>query len=181
MWRYIMKTLQKLFPLSFKYSKSVKSIIGGAMIYFLLSIAVSLVVSLLIEPMVSTLVSTLLSVLYVIPVAVMVIGWFLTLVLGAATAGVGAVLGLVLVYVGLFLLIPVLAIESFVVSTLIAVPTFLFNAYVFVGITVSVLNYAGVLKDNGESEEQAQVAEIAPVEEAPAKEEPVAEAAEEEK
>lgn len=129
-----MGKLKKLFPLSFKYCKNVKSLILCAILYLLIEVAVGLVGGLVIEPMVAAGVGAILAPITVIGIFALILGFIFT------CTGFGAIIGAPM----MILAFPIMTISGTVTSLFMAVVYGFATIYTMVGCTVAVLAYAGV-------------------------------------
>lgn len=128
-----MEKLKKLFPLSFKYCKNVKSLILCAFLYILIEVGCGFVAGLIVEPIVSTIIGTVLS-----PItAIGVFGYIIAIVL--CCTGVGAIIGIPLIIISL----PFMMVGTVVTSLVMTIVYSFFTAYTMVGCTLAVLAYAG--------------------------------------
>ena len=129
-----MDKLKKLFPLSFKHCKNVKSLIFCAFLYLLIEVCAGIVGVLVIQPIISFVIGTLLSPITVIGMALYIFG-----IVFCAT-GVGAIIGVPMIIIGF----PIMMISNLLTSLTMTVILSFATIYTMVGCTVAVLAYAGV-------------------------------------
>ncbi len=134
-----MDKLKKLFPISFKFCKSVKSLILCAILYVLAQIGMELVVSFIIEPVISSVLGIVLSPVYVFTFIIGFVLFCVALVLCYTV--IGMVVGIPLMALSFMLMFAPLVVSNFIIS--------LFNGVILLycvsGFVVAVLSYAGVL------------------------------------
>lgn len=129
-----MEKLRKLFPLSFKFCKSVGSLILCAFLYLLIEVGVGIVIGLVIEPIVSAVIGTILCPITIIGVILYILGIVLCF------TGFGIIIAIPMMIIG----IPMMIFASLVTSLVMAVVYSFATVYTMVGCTVAVLAYAGV-------------------------------------
>jgi len=161
-----MEKLKKLFPLSFKYCKDVKSMVLGTFLLLALELAATLVISFLVEPTISSILHLVLSPIWLF---FWIIG-IVVLVLGIALVSI--FVGIPLIYIGvIILLIPTIIIAwicSFLYSFV--------SMYVVASVVIMLLAYGGVFgeiqfEEKPKKEKEAETvatAEIAETTAAPA-------------
>lgn len=129
-----MGKLRKLFPLSFKHCKNVKSLILCALLYLLIEVAAGIVGGLVVQPIISAVVGMLL-----LPITIMGLLMYVGGILICCT-DIGAIIGVPMILLGF----PLLMIPETITSLIMAVVCGFATVYTMVGCTVAVLAYAGV-------------------------------------
>ena len=150
-----MEKLKKLFPLSFKHCKSVKSLIWCAMLYIFIFLAADLAVALIISPLISTVLNTVLSPLYLIGYVIVFIAVILCCTI------IGAVIGIPLFVIGAI----VMHLPAIISVYAVAIIMKFASIYMIAGCVIAILAYAGVFGKTDATEEVV-VEESAPAIEA---------------
>lgn len=134
-----MDKLKKLFPISFKFSKNVKSLIICAVLYLLLDMAFGLVRLILIEPIISSVLGAFLWPVYLVAFILGIILLYIAIILMCLV--VTLPIAMPLFYLSCVLMGLFAAIPAFICSIIAGV----FSIYCTAGCVVAVLAYAGVL------------------------------------
>ena len=146
-----MEKLKKLFPLSFKFCKSVPSLILCTLLYLLIELAAGLVISLLLQPIVSMIIGIVLS-----PVTIFGIILFVVALLLSYTV-IGAIIGIPLAFISGIMM----GLSGAVTGVIVSFVSSFISIYAIAGCVVAVLAYAGVFgeitfPEKVESEETAE-------------------------
>lgn len=134
-----MDKLKKLFPISFKFSKSVKGLVLCAFLYVLLTAAFIIARFLLLEPIVSSVLGIFLWPVYLISLILGFILFYVAVLLMCLIVTIPVAMPLM--YVSYVLMGLFAAIPAFICSIIAGV----FSLYCIAGFVVAVLQYAGVL------------------------------------
>lgn len=129
-----MKKLKNLFPISFKFSKSIPMLILCAAIYLLIELAAGFALGLLVQPILSIILETIFSPL------TLIFGWggYIIGILLCCT-GIGAIIGIPMAIAAFFIIL----IPSTIVSIIMTVLCGIVSYYCIAGFVVAAVAYGG--------------------------------------